>query len=214
MSNLRTNDVDYGADYWNTLDNGDGYQDSVMWQDIAHIVKELFGYAPDNTDLGGLKILDYGCAMGFLVKHLRARGMDAWGVDFSEWALENAPDDCKDYIRWGDLRTGNPTFWGNGYFDVFTCFETMEHIEKGYVPNALHTMYDSLKPGGYGLLSICTEDQPGWDTDPTHVTIEFRDWWVDRFRRAGFSVLDDGQMNFLMTFHLFHDHHGILIVSK
>ena len=38
-------------------------------------------------DLRPASVLDAGCAMGFLVEALRERGVEAWGVDISEYAI-------------------------------------------------------------------------------------------------------------------------------
>ncbi|MBA2320135.1 MAG: class I SAM-dependent methyltransferase [Deltaproteobacteria bacterium] len=47
----------------------------------------------------GREVLDIGCAKGFLVRHLRELGVDAWGSDVSAYAIESAPDSVKPYVR-------------------------------------------------------------------------------------------------------------------
>ena len=37
-----------------------------------------------------VKVLDYGCAKGFLVRALRLLDIDAYGCDISEYAINNA----------------------------------------------------------------------------------------------------------------------------
>ena len=41
-------------------------------------------------DLFGKKVLDIGCGFGFLVEDLRSWGVDAYGIDFSEYAVSVA----------------------------------------------------------------------------------------------------------------------------
>jgi predicted TPR repeat methyltransferase len=40
-----------------------------------------------------------GCAKGYLVKILREEGMDAWGVEISDYAMSNAPDEVRVYHK-------------------------------------------------------------------------------------------------------------------
>jgi len=42
--------------------------------------------------------LDLGCAKGYYVKAFRDRGVNAWGVDFSKYAIENAPEEISRYL--------------------------------------------------------------------------------------------------------------------
>ena len=49
----------------------------------------FFGSVADRivADIGPASALDVGCAMGFLVEALRRRGVDAFGIDVSEYAI-------------------------------------------------------------------------------------------------------------------------------
>ena len=50
---------------------------------------------------GKCKILDIGTGCGYLVKLLREKGCEAWGIDISPYALQNA---CSPYVQFGDVR--------------------------------------------------------------------------------------------------------------
>ena len=51
---------------------------------------------------GKSQILDIGTGCGYLVKLLREKGCDAWGLEVSDYALENS---CiPEFIRKGDIR--------------------------------------------------------------------------------------------------------------
>lgn len=54
-----------------------------------------------NYDLKGT-LLDVGCAKGFLVGYLRDLGVDAYGLDWSEYAVSSAEDRLKPYLSVGD----------------------------------------------------------------------------------------------------------------
>lgn len=62
-------------------------------------------YITDKFQLSGKKLLELGCAKGFTVQELRKLGVDAYGIDFSEYALDNCPDDVKNFLILDDVRT-------------------------------------------------------------------------------------------------------------
>lgn len=211
---LRTTDLGFGEHYFTSLDNGAGYQDSVMWEDLAVIVKETLVHLPDRDLTGKANLLDMGCAHGYLIRHLRRRGVEAWGTDVSTYALSQAPEDTSPYLRLFDLTGDRQADHIAGFpFDLLTCFETLEHIPQEHVTSALKHLYRALKPGGRSILTICTDLQPGWDSDPTHVTIKPHDWWTERLSLAGF-IHDDATATRLRGFHLFRHHDGVYAVTK
>jgi SAM-dependent methyltransferase len=98
-------------------------------------------------------------------------------------------------------------------YNLLTCFETMEHIAEKDVDRVLSELFDRLNPGGEALFTICLNDRPGWDSDPTHITIKDRGWWDERLQRAGFRHdLDRYQQ--IRRFHLYADHNGVYTVRK
>ena len=211
---MRTNDLTYGEDYWKTLDGGAGYKDSVMWEDLSVIVKELFCY-DGVTDIGGsIHHLDIGCASGYLTKHLRRRGVDSHGCDLSEYALGQAEEYVQPFVKqWDLVKNGAIPNWSSVGFNLITCFETMEHIPEEHVDAVLQEIYDRLDTGGMALFAICTSDREGWDSDPTHVTIYDWYWWEKKLHALGFKH-DNEKYRRVKTFHLFADHGGIFVLSK
>lgn len=211
---MRTDDVNYGPEYWDSLDGGTGYQDSVMHEDLAHIVKEVFGYKKGKDISGDVNILEFGCAAGYLVKHLRRRGHDAWGLDISEYAMSLAPPEAKEYLRYYDMTwPGINTQFGDNYFKLAICFETMEHIPEESVHNALERIHDTITPDGHAVFTICTEEQPNPYDDPTHVTIKPRGWWEKQFFMVG-MFRNERLENMLRSFYLFSQHQGVFVCQK
>lgn len=212
---LRTDDMDYGKDYWNTLDHGAGYTDSILWQDIAHIFAEQFTVdrVVGVDRAGEHSHIDVGCAYGFLIRHMRRRGIESWGLDFSTYALEQAPEDVRPHLRWFDLTRPEPSFFGREKFTLLTCIETLEHIPEASCARAVRHLYDLLKPGGVGVLTICVEGQHGWDTDPTHVTVRPRHFWAPLLVEVGFRI-DSDAIAGLKRWWLFSGHRGVFVVRK
>lgn len=129
-------------------------------------------------------------------------------------ALDHADDYIKPYLRFWDI-TGEEEIpnWSSVGWNLITCFETMEHIPEEYVGLVLSRMYGMLDPGGSVLLAICTSDRPGWDSDPTHVTIYPREWWIDQLLRFPWEM-DERRYERARTFHLFGEHNGTFILRK
>ena len=204
----------YTESYWQAMDHGQGVQDSVMWSDIAFLLAHVFAYAPDGTDLAGeFRHLDLGCGYGYLVRHMRRRGFESWGLDLSEWALENAPDDVKPHLRWFDASWINDSFFGRNAFKLVTSIETLEHIEPDKAQQALKHIHNLLVPGGYAFLAICVEGRPGAEDDPTHVNVVPREWWEPQLLKQNF-VRDYEKEEEFKRFHLFSHHGGVFVVRK
>lgn len=68
----------------------------------------------------GDKILDFGCARGFLVRALVESGYDAWGADCSTWAISN----CDEKVKGRLTLTQKPLI----NYDWIICKDTLEHL--------------------------------------------------------------------------------------
>lgn len=213
MVDHRTEDTNYGRDYWSSLDGGLGYTDSTMWEDIGHTIKELVCTRDGEDRSGQTRAVDVGCAGGYLVKHLRRRGLDAWGLDFSDYALLHGDKEVKTHLRWFDLTEPNDSFFGLECFDLVTCFETLEHIPPDMADRAVAHLWNLLRPGGLAILTICVAGQPGADSDPTHVNVVARDFWENLFREAGWEPVPH-LLRQLRWFWLFSQHKGVFVLRK
>ena len=79
--------------------------------------------------------LDVGCATGFVVEALRELGVDAEGVDISQYAIDHAAKGAVGHVRQGDLRHGLP--FADHSFELITALETLEHLDPVDVPAAI-----------------------------------------------------------------------------
>lgn len=81
------------------------------------------------------RTLDVGCALGFVVEALRELGIDAEGMDVSEFAIANANKGAKGHVQVGSLLDRLPC--DDTSFDLVSAIETLEHLEPDSIPYAL-----------------------------------------------------------------------------
>ena len=105
-----------------------GYNYDGRWVKVAKRLIENFELKP------GAKILDVGCAKGFLVKDLVDLGFDAYGIDVSEYALGSCPDEVVGRLHLGDMRT---LPFRSNTFDVVVCINTLHNLNKIGALNAI-----------------------------------------------------------------------------
>lgn len=74
-------------------------------------------------DMG--KVLFVGCARGFEVRYFRERGIDAWGIDVSKWAIDNCDYLVKDFCRLYD---------GENFPFDDDCFQTVAAFDVVQLP--------------------------------------------------------------------------------
>jgi 2-polyprenyl-3-methyl-5-hydroxy-6-metoxy-1,4-benzoquinol methylase len=97
------------------------------WKDLASQYKGKF-------NLAGKKVLEIGCAKGFVVEDLRGMGVDARGIDVSSYAISQASDAVKPFLVVGDVRTALSQF-GNKQFDVVFSLRVLECIPEADLPS-------------------------------------------------------------------------------
>jgi 2-polyprenyl-3-methyl-5-hydroxy-6-metoxy-1,4-benzoquinol methylase len=90
----------------------------------------------------GKRLLDVGCHVGVFVDVAQQRGWDAWGVEPSRWAAQQAQAHGLKVIN-GTLLTSS---FEDTSFDVISLWDVIEHVLD---PRAeLHKAYQLLRPGG------------------------------------------------------------------
>ena len=106
---------------------GTAYERSDHW--LA-----LLGDAAERivSELAPARVLDVGCAHGFLVEVLRDRGVDASGFDISDYAISQAGPDLAPHLRVGNVLEPIP-----GRYDLVTCIGVLEHLDEGDAPAAV-----------------------------------------------------------------------------
>jgi len=131
------------------------------------------------------KVLVLGCARGYMVQAFREKGVEAFGVDISEWAISNGAETVKEHLYCGDIC--DLSMWEDNEFDLVVALDVLEHI---HVPDLYTAIKEATRVGKNVVLDVPTrpnDDDPDQShgTDKTHVSIYSKDWWVTEFMHKG-----------------------------
>jgi len=121
------------------------------------------------------RVLDAGCAKGFLVEALWERGVQAWGIDISEYAIGEVRKDVQPYCRQASLT--EPI---EGRFDLITCMEVLEHIPDEEARATVRNLTGATD-------TILFSSTPTDLTEPTHVNVQPTISWLHQFAEHGFA---------------------------
>ena len=148
---------------------------------------QFFGSIADHivADIKPRRVLDVGCAKGFLVEALRDRGVEAFGIDVSPYAIGEVRPDIKAYCR-----VGSAVEPFGGSYDLITCIEVLEHMTEGDGRAAIANI---CAAAGDLLFSSTPDD---FD-EPTHVNVRPQSWWIERFAEHGFQLAAEFDAGFV-----------------
>jgi hypothetical protein len=122
-------------------------------------------------DIKPHSVLDAGCAIGYLVETLRARGVEADGVDISEYAISNARPGAKPYCWVGSVAEPFPKS-----YDLIVCSEILEHMDA---PEAGRAVVNLCRHSNDILFSSTPYDFK----EATHYNVQPPEYWVEKFAR-------------------------------
>ena len=156
----------YTEGYYERGENSNyhGYKDDILYERLADFIVEKFD--PDT-------FLDVGCAKGFLIKHLRDRGVDAYGVDISKYACDVS--EVKRFIDNEDFINYRP----RKNFDIVFSQDMLEHISEDRIDDYISRMFSC----GYHQFHIITTSEHNCGGDNTHKTIKELNWWKNKFNK-------------------------------
>ena len=155
--------------YYFAIGCGRPYQRDAKWLDF-------FGNIADRiiSDIRPASVLDAGCAWGFLVEALRQRGIEAYGLDISEYAIQNVHADIKPYCWVGSVTDTFPR-----KYDLIVCIEVLEHLPKAQAEQA--------------IVNFCLHSEdvlfsstPFDYKESTHFNVQPPEYWSELFARQGF----------------------------
>lgn len=128
-------------------------------------------------------VLDAGCGKGSLVLWLRKFGIEAHGVDTSDYALGHAYAPVKKYLRKGDIFD---LPFENDSFELVTTFDVLEHIREEDSPRTIKECQRVARRWVLHKIYGTSRFERRFPVkDPTHVTIKSKDWWETLFAKLG-----------------------------
>ena len=176
----------WGFDYWDgdrkICYGGYRYMEG-RWERVAKAMADYYGIKP------GDKILDVGCGKGFLLFDFTkvVPGVEVYGLDISEYAIENSKEEIK-----GRLQLGNATSlpFEDHYFDFVYSITTLHNLHCYDLDQALREIERVGKKNKF----ICVESYRNevekanllyWQvTCEAFNTPEEWDWW---FKQTGYT---------------------------
>ncbi|HKP54365.1 MAG TPA: class I SAM-dependent methyltransferase [Chloroflexia bacterium] len=165
------------------------YDDNAAWMP-NYVLKAIEPYHP----LTG-KLLDVGCATGLLVAHALSKGLDAEGIDSSEWAVGKANLRTGGRCRRLDLDTAEASTFSSSY-DIITMHSVLEHLSDP--SRALELLFKLCRPGGVVYIQtlnadslmhrVMGEDWGGY-SDYTHRSSWITaDWLIEAAKASRFEI--------------------------
>ncbi len=182
-----------------------GYAHRQLWSGWSGIIGPLkLLFRPK-------RVLDVGCGCGSFVREARKERVKAVGIDFAEWAIENALDGAERWVSVGDARE---IPYAEDSFDFIMCTDLMEHIYlEGDSGRDVDLVIDELYrvSSKWVFLQICTPTGDEGFTDggfilekgepipielevyavAGHVTVKTYEWWEERLQREGWRIRPD-----------------------
>jgi GT2 family glycosyltransferase len=135
-----------------------------------------FGTIADRiiSDIHPTTVLDAGCAVGLLVESLRRRGVEAYGVDISEYAIQNVHPETRPFCRVGSIDTPFPQ-----KYDLIVTIEVVEHMPREQSELAIANLCQHSD-------DILFSSSPVDYKEVTHFNVQPPEYWAALFARHGF----------------------------
>jgi hypothetical protein len=136
----------------------------------------FFGSIADHViqDIHPRTVLDAGCAMGFLVESLRKKGVESYGIDISEYAIQNVHPDIRAYCTVGSITDALPQ-----RYDLIVSIEVLEHMPKEQAEAAIRNLCSAAD-------DVLFSSTPFDYKEITHFNVQPPEYWAEQFARYGF----------------------------
>ena len=162
----------------------EGARNSQTFRELAAAIHEVF--SPK-------RVLDIGCATGTTVRLLNEVGCEAYGIDVSEWAVQNAEHPNV------KLASADNLPFADEFFDLVISCHAMEHLPDSVFHRSLAEI--TRVSSAFQLHLLPMVGTPPYEgepeavkqmlrKDPTHQQLHPREWWVGQFESLGCALVD------------------------
>tara|TARA_Y100001978_G_C23602085_1_gene389287 strand:- start:69 stop:740 length:672 start_codon:yes stop_codon:yes gene_type:complete len=173
-------------DYWDgdRRINYGGYKYiEGRWEKVAKAMFERYDLPPN------AKILDVGCGKGFLIFDMLKirKDLDVYGLDISNYAIENAKEEIKEKIVLGN---SNNLPWPDNYFDLVISITTLHNLHNFDLFKSLQEIERVGKSHKYICIESYRNEEEKANLLYWQVTCEAfntpKEWqWI--FKQAGYE---------------------------
>lgn len=166
----------YDEDYFERgVESGKSLYSNYQWLPeltipLAHRIIRRLSLIPQN------KVLDFGCAKGFLVKALRLLDIDAYGVDISDYALQECDKDVSEYLLthswWESLAAFKD-------WDLVIAKDVLEHLTEQELDQTLYR-FSLITRKLFVVVPLGNGERftiEAYEHDKTHQLRKPLDWW-------------------------------------
>jgi SAM-dependent methyltransferase len=160
-----------------------GYRYDGRWVPIAERIRDHYGLS------AGDRVLDVGCAKGFLLHDLRAAvpGLEVVGLDVSAYALEHVMPDLRGRVVRG---TAEHLPFGDGSFDLVIAINVLHNLERDACVEGLREVERVSRGGRYVQVDSWLNEAQRRNLELwvlTARTYVAPDDWRALFRQAGYA---------------------------
>ena len=141
-------------------------------------------------------VLEYGCANGFLVKCLKDFGVNAYGIDISDYAIANCPRDISKNVS---VITNNNLSkaikkinFKKKNFDWVISKDVFEHIKPSDL-NIILKQISRITKKMFVIVPLGDNNKyriKQYHLDKTHIVIKNEEWWLQLFKKNNFKIED------------------------
>ncbi|MGO4441400.1 glycosyltransferase [Rhizobium sp. RAF56] len=172
---------DYDENYFRSHSGGIPHNRSeAQWSRFFGIIAEQIA-----KDLRPKNVFDAGCTRGILIEELRKRQIEAFGRDYSAYAVGEIPGPLRPFCEVSSI--ADPV---DGSYDLVTCIDVLE-----YVPE---------EDGRRAIANLCAaspvilfSSRPDDFSEPAHLNVRAPIYWLRLFREHQFAPRSDYDASFL-----------------
>ena len=158
-----------------------GYFYDGRWKKVAEDIVSYYNLKSKS------KILDVGCGKGFLVKDLCDIDMDAYGIDISEYAIKNSPEDIKNRLKIGSAEV---LPYKNNYFDLVISINTLHNLKREDCKTAIREIVRVTKKNSFIQVDSYNTQKEKEIFEDWVLTAVFHCYpqeWIDLFKEVNYK---------------------------
>jgi ubiquinone/menaquinone biosynthesis C-methylase UbiE len=160
-----------------------GYRYDGRWRSVARDFISHYSLKP------GMRVLDIGCAKGFLVKDLliECPGLEVFGLDISQYAILNCELEVVGRLHLG---SANKLNFPDKSFDLVFSINTLHNLEIEGVKDALKEIERVSRGSSYIVVDSYRTQFEKDLFSKWVLTAKFHDFpdgWIKLFKEVGYS---------------------------